>query len=536
MERIQENPAVASNCYLPLNASILLHLFKCSDNTLPTTQYGIFSELVLSCIYRHLNERTQHKNLSLESLDQLPEFLKKPFLDLCELAYQGVMEDRVIFSSESLPPNVNTLSLLQGVESFVRRGKGVSYNFIHLSVQEMLAAFYIARHLPASEQVLMFNELLGKSRLNAVFQFYAAITKLQTPGVSDVVTGIARRCVVKPQHVSDKDQTLLLSLLHCFYEAQAVSLCESVVHLLHYGLNLSFVTLTPSDCLCVGYFLSHVCKSTAGGEFKVNLTSCSIDELNCRYLVSGLHKYVDIQSTVRTTLNIDLGYSDIHEQGTCDLLQTYCVSSVRLIGGKLSDQGALIAQQVKNNSILRSLSMHVGCDFHRDDVASLTSALSTNPVLEILDLGCNALCDEGIQHLACALKLNHNLKLLKLVACGMTDMGLECLARSLQHNKSLEVLEIWNDLVILYENIITEKGASVLIECLKKNQSLLKLVLPADFKYTSCTMQEAVNEARMRRKLPLIKVTGGSSSYISTLTCRLSLPLRGRVIKYHASD
>ena len=94
LERIQENPAVAGSCYLPLNASILVHLFKSDNNTLPTTQYGIFSELVLSCIFRHLNERTKHKDLSLETLDKLPEFIKKPFLYLCELAYRGVTEDR----------------------------------------------------------------------------------------------------------------------------------------------------------------------------------------------------------------------------------------------------------------------------------------------------------------------------------------------------------------------------------------------------------------------------------------------------------
>ena len=36
LERIQENPAVAGSCYLPLNASILVHLFKSDNNTLPT--------------------------------------------------------------------------------------------------------------------------------------------------------------------------------------------------------------------------------------------------------------------------------------------------------------------------------------------------------------------------------------------------------------------------------------------------------------------------------------------------------------------
>ena len=268
LERIEENPEVAGSCYLPLNATILVHLFKSDRNTLPTTLYGIFSSLVLNCIKRHLKLHTQYKDVSIESLDQLPEFAKKPFSVLCRLAYDGVMEDKIIFTS--LPADVNTLSLLQGVESFIGREKAVSHNFIHLSIQELLAAYYIATQLPASEQVSKFNKLFDKSRFSAVFQFYAAITKLTTPGIKDVVIRIAR---------SNKE-SLLIPLLHCLYEAQGLSLCESVAQQLQYRLDLSGTTLTPSDCLCIGYFLAHVCKMAAG-EFKVNVDSCSLGDQGC---------------------------------------------------------------------------------------------------------------------------------------------------------------------------------------------------------------------------------------------------------------
>ena len=87
--------------------------------------------------------------MSIKSLDQLPEVAKKPFSVLCQLAYDGVMVGKIIFTS--LPPDVNTLSLLQGVECFIGREKAVSHNFIHLSIQELLAAWYIATQLPASE-------------------------------------------------------------------------------------------------------------------------------------------------------------------------------------------------------------------------------------------------------------------------------------------------------------------------------------------------------------------------------------------------
>ena len=158
-DRIQENPTIAGSCYLPMTASILVHLFKSDNNTLPTTQYGIFTELVLSCIYRHHNERSHLKDLSLESLQQIPEAIREPFLSLCMLAYEGIMDGKTIFSS--LPADVNTLGLLQGVESFVRRRKAISCNFLHLSIQEVLTALYVATQLPDSEQESKFNELFN---------------------------------------------------------------------------------------------------------------------------------------------------------------------------------------------------------------------------------------------------------------------------------------------------------------------------------------------------------------------------------------
>ena len=518
LEKIQENPAVAGSCYLPLNASILLHLFKSDNNTLPTTQYGIFSELVLSCIFRHLNERTEHKNLSLLTLDELPEFIRKPFLYLCKLAYQGLMEDRVIFSS--LPADLNTLGLLQGVQSFIRRGKAVSYNFLHLSVQEMLAAFYMATQLPAKEQVSKFYKLFDKSRFSAVFQFYAAITKLTTAGVSEVITRVAITCGV--EHPESKEKTLLLSLLHCLYETQDPSLCESVSCHLQHGLNFMNITLTPSDCLCIGYFLSCICKTTAG-VFKVNLSECSIGDQGCKYLVSGLHKCLETHSSVTTTLSMDLFNNDIKDKGVSDLSELFdtdCIKTFNLdFNSNVSDGGVcIIAAKLKYNTSIRTLRL-ADCGCKSKCIENLASALTINSSLE--ELYCVPTpCDDVMEQLANAIGVNHSLKVLHLVDCGMTDEGLESLAKSMEHNKSLEQLHICNCycwiltsssgyglMSRMYPNTITEKGISVLTKCLM-NSSLSELMLPGEFESFTTTVQEAVNDARKKNGLPFIKVTG----------------------------
>ena len=285
LQRIQENPAVAGSCYLPLNASILVHLFKCEDNSLPTTRYGIFSALVLNCIFRHVKERmTQHIVSSLESLEDLPKVIQDPFGQLCKLAYQGIMDNKIVFK---LPADINTLGLLQGVESFVMCGTSHSYNFLHLSIQELLAAYHIATALEDKQQIVKFKELFGQDRFNAVFQFYAAKTKLQTPGISDILVQVAEKCAVEiPQ---DEDKVHLLSLLNCLFEAQDTDLCRFVAGQLQSKLELRGTSLSPADCLSISYFL--VC--TTG--FDVNLYDCSIGADGCKTLFKPDEVY-NIQS------------------------------------------------------------------------------------------------------------------------------------------------------------------------------------------------------------------------------------------------
>ena len=500
LERIEENPEVAGSCYLPLNATILVHLFKSDRNTLPTTLYGIFSSLVLNCIKRHLKLRTQDKDVSIESLDQLPEFAKKPFSVLCRLAYDGVMEDRIIFTS--LPADVNTLSLLQGVESFIGREKAVSHNFIHLSIQELLAAYYIATQLPASEQVSKFNDLFDKSRFSAIFRFYAAITKLKTPGIKDVVIRVAR----------SNTKSLLLSLLHCLYEAQDPSLCESVAQQLQLGLDLRDTTLTPSDCLCIGYFLAHVCKMAAG-EFEVNLSSCSIGDQGCKYLDSGLHKYLDTHSAV-TTLLLDsnnISHHGVHHLSA--LLKTGCINVLSLSYNNLvSKQDAIsgtLAKQLKNNTTLKQLWL-MGCGLNSQSAESLAEALTTNKHLELLNISDNALCDDGIQYLAHALRVNQGLKDLDLKCCGMTDVGLEFLAKSLQRNNVLTKLHVYSVSGAKNPNKLTEKIVPVLTECLQNNHTLTWLWLPGNIRSSTGSIGKAVDDVRKRSGLPLIKMIGMS--------------------------
>ena len=269
---LKERPVIEACCYLPINAAIIVHIFLASNHTLPTTLHGVFVLLILCCIRRHLTKQAGEGEEipNISTMNDLPANIEKQLKDICMLAYQGVKENKVTFSTADikrydLPTELSTLSLIQGVESFAVLSKSKSYNFLHLSVQELLAAFHISKTSP-EEQVKIFNKLFEQPRFSAVFQFYAAFTKLLSEGVRDVVARIVQR----------KSKILLLSLFQCLYEARDASLCTFVFDQLNGELDLHEVSISPVDCLSLGYFLNSV-GLTASSELKVNLTKCRLD-------------------------------------------------------------------------------------------------------------------------------------------------------------------------------------------------------------------------------------------------------------------
>ena len=298
-DRLREHPVIEASCYLPLNTAIVTHVFLAQNHTLPTTLHGVFTSLVKCCIKRHMKRGAKEGEVipKISSLDHLPPDIQEQFENLCTLAYHGVMENKATFSEEDLqsfklPTELSTLSLMQGVASFTDTEESKLYNFLHLSTQELLTAFYISKLQP-DEQVKIFNQLFEEPRFANVFQFYAAFTKLQTAGIRDTISSI----------VKSEKKILILSLLHCLYEAQDDTLCQFVSCQLKAELDLSEQTLSPVDCLSVGYTARSVCSATAG-PFKLKLTITRFDEYGANLLLKELLKY-SIPSVPETAVKIE---------------------------------------------------------------------------------------------------------------------------------------------------------------------------------------------------------------------------------------
>ena len=295
LQKIRENPVLESFLCLPLNATIYVYLFEHScGSDVPTTEYQIFCELVLNRIVRH-QKKKQNDCPELKSLDSLPDIIKKDFNYLCKVAFDGAKDGTIIFDQLD---DYNTLGLIQSVESFARHGESVSYNFIHLAIQELLSALYLATQVEATEQKNKFNELFGRPRFTGVFRYYAAHTKLKTPGIENIVIRAVTDHARATKLISDGSDTasqdftfdyapqpLLLSVIHCLFYAEDDHLYQTIAQQLDKKLDLNGITLKPADCMSIGAFLAY-CE-----QFTVLMYSCRIDNDGCKMLFRKNRRY-----------------------------------------------------------------------------------------------------------------------------------------------------------------------------------------------------------------------------------------------------
>ena len=493
LEKIEENPMVQSICYLPLNAAFIVYTFKHKNQFLPNTEYEIYLSIILSCIQRHFERegRGHYLPRHLASLDDLSrsEAVREPFQRLCELAYHGVMKNKVTFSSIDLPRGSSTLSLLQAIESFLRSGKSVFYNFLHLSIQEVLSGYHIATQLSESDQVTQFQRLFNHPRFAVVFQFYAAITKLKIPGIYDQV--IART-------VGAGSKPLLVSLFRCIYEAQDPSLCLYVAERLNNQLNLEDMYLSPLDCLSISFFLSSV------KEFTATIWRCSIGDLSVKCLTKYLGNDNIIDHVSAVTIAID--GNEIHEEGASYIARMlYSVSHLYMSHNQIGDTGiSSLSEAIRGTAMLKTLVLAC-CSITSKGAEDLSAALAQNNSLEKLDISSNHLGDEGIRHLAKALERNEQLKELHIGDCGMTDKGAAFLADALSVNSSLKMLDMGG----LLKGALTEDGLSSIAQSLTKSSEFVKLTVSSQFNFVARdNLLQNMNEIRKKSRLQPIEIEG----------------------------
>ena len=174
IQHLEEHPNLMNLCYLPLYCAMLVFLYE-EDNVLPNTETDFYHDFTLSLLRRSSCKQKKHTNSLcklVHSIDCLPDNERKAFDRICKLAYEATVAYQQVFKKSQID-NIFfdgtvecSLGLVAIDRYFVRYGIDETYTFLHLTLQEYLAAVHIAG-LSESEQTL-FLVTVKKS----VFMFH----------------------------------------------------------------------------------------------------------------------------------------------------------------------------------------------------------------------------------------------------------------------------------------------------------------------------------------------------------------------------
>ena len=147
---------IRSTCYIPIMLTILVCMFKEYDK-LPNEDSELYEQFVSLTISRFLQKLEGNPPVTVLSLQHFPESYREYLSKFCEFAYQAISTRNIVFTKDDVKtvcPNFamsindfHGLGLLNCTK-FTDYSKGIidyriSYNFIHLSIQEYLAAYHI---------------------------------------------------------------------------------------------------------------------------------------------------------------------------------------------------------------------------------------------------------------------------------------------------------------------------------------------------------------------------------------------------------
>ena len=138
VKQIDSNPEIKSMLHVPINVAIVCLIFY-HFSRLPDRLTELYTLLCLRLIFRHIVKRTPNEQnvKALYSLSDLPKEVSKEFSQLCFVAFKGIRNDKIIFSSKDLldmnvvEDKISGLGLLLVAPSTSVYGREKSYNFLH---------------------------------------------------------------------------------------------------------------------------------------------------------------------------------------------------------------------------------------------------------------------------------------------------------------------------------------------------------------------------------------------------------------------
>ena len=181
-EYIISNPRISSAMYNPLHARIVVDVYKKNchkkNSVFPNTTTELYTAYCQVLIERYLHDKPESD--WSDELSELPWSLQIHFDKLCQIAYNGISKEKqqLVFFKEDVV-DTNTLGFMNSVHPLYNKSNSSpSYNFLHLTLQEFLAAFYVWKNITPHEQLILFETKADDGSYEMILLFLAGLTKL----------------------------------------------------------------------------------------------------------------------------------------------------------------------------------------------------------------------------------------------------------------------------------------------------------------------------------------------------------------------
>uniref|UniRef100_A0A8C9VDH4 NACHT, LRR and PYD domains-containing protein 12-like n=1 Tax=Scleropages formosus TaxID=113540 RepID=A0A8C9VDH4_SCLFO len=455
-------------CHIPvfcwISATVLERLFvEEHSGEIPKTLTEMYTHfLIFQTSLKNEKYLKKRETEPLKSLELDKEFVLK----LGKLAFNNLETGHLIFYEEDLKEigiDVSEASVYSGICTEVFRQEiglyeGKVYCFVHLSVQEYLAALH--KFLSNTDTGLLektVNEAIcsKNGHLDLYLRFLLGLSVeysqqlLKGLPLQRISCDIAeiKQYIYKKIHENFSPEKSIY-LFHCLNELNDSSVVKRIQNYLN-SQNLTEKEISPSEWSALAFVLL-----MSAEELEV------LELRNCMLRDEGLQRMLPVVQVSRTAL---LSFCFLTER-CCEALASTLSSDsnlrvLDLSNNDLQDSGVKLLSAGLGNQQCKLDTLRLStCRLTEGGCASLASALCSNPSHLIeLDLSCNHPGDSGVKLLSDLLQdPTCKLETLRLKMCGLTERCCKALA-SVLTSSSLLLREL-----DLSDNDLQDSGVELL--------------------------------------------------------------------------
>ena len=350
---------ISSLCYTPFNMVVLLYIYKIRSE-LPKNYIELYNYFICLNICNHRAKcghlaKCDHLENNITDITNLPDPYNEIIKQLSKLSLESVTNQKLTFTFseiqkacpgiKNIEGAINGFGLLQAVQGYGLTGKTIIFNFVHYSVQEFLAAHYIA-HLPQRDQLQVLHNINRDS--NIVF-VYMAIKENKGFSCRLFLSGGKSKIAISEEFLTDPLQCL--RLYQCCHEIERNEICAGIEKADVFSnkkINLRRYNLTAYHVECLALFV----KSSVHKEWnELCLDSSHLQD-------HGVSILCCINDVAITSLNLDNnGLTSSSSSNICNITDSCRVEKLQIAGNSTIGEKLDYSRLFSPPSVLKELYM-----------------------------------------------------------------------------------------------------------------------------------------------------------------------------------